>query len=94
MWPQAKVLGDQVILVMIHLENAQLNQARIAERIAEGGQLTRHLNRLPAWADALLDGARVDFRRLKLIGESADSVRPQGQGRPLIEKICASCRPG
>ncbi len=34
---RAKALGYQVIMVMIHLESAQLNQARVAERVAEGG---------------------------------------------------------
>lgn len=33
----AKALGYRVIMVMIHLDSAQLNQARIAERVAEGG---------------------------------------------------------
>jgi len=33
----AKTLGYQVILVMIHLASAQLNRARVAERVAEGG---------------------------------------------------------
>lgn len=34
---RAKALRYQVILVMIHLASAQLNRARIAERVAEGG---------------------------------------------------------
>lgn len=34
---RAKAFGYQVILVMIHLASAQLNQARVAERVAEGG---------------------------------------------------------
>ena len=33
----AKALGYQIILVLIHLETAQLNQARIASRVSEGG---------------------------------------------------------
>lgn len=34
---QAKVLGYENILVFIHLETASLNQARVAQRISEGG---------------------------------------------------------
>ena len=34
---QAKALGYEVIMVMIHLQSAQLNQARVAERVSEGG---------------------------------------------------------
>ena len=34
---QAKASGYQVILVMIHLVSPQLNQARIAMRVSEGG---------------------------------------------------------
>lgn len=33
---RAKGLGYRIIMVMIHLENAQLNQARIAQRVSEG----------------------------------------------------------
>jgi len=34
---RAKALGCEVILVLIHLNNASLNQARIAQLISEGG---------------------------------------------------------
>ena len=34
---RAMALGYQVILVMIHLESPALNQARISERVSEGG---------------------------------------------------------
>ncbi|BCO31157.1 hypothetical protein TspCOW1_12600 [Thiohalobacter sp. COW1] len=34
---QAKALGYEVIMVMIHLNSVELNQARIAERVSEGG---------------------------------------------------------
>ena len=34
---RAKALGYQIILVLIHLETAELNQARIASRVSEGG---------------------------------------------------------
>jgi len=34
---QAKALGYEVILVFIHLEELALNQARIIQRVSEGG---------------------------------------------------------
>ncbi len=34
---KAKALGYEIIMVFIHLENVQLNQARIAQRVNEGG---------------------------------------------------------
>lgn len=34
---EAKALGYEVIMVVIHLENTQLNLARVAERVSEGG---------------------------------------------------------
>lgn len=34
---QAKALGYEVIMVMVHLQSTKLNQARIAERVSEGG---------------------------------------------------------
>lgn len=34
---QAKAMGYETILVFIHLENITLNQARIAQRVSEGG---------------------------------------------------------
>lgn len=34
---RAKALGYEVILVIIHLGNTALNQARVAERVSEGG---------------------------------------------------------
>lgn len=34
---QAKALGYQIILVLIHLEGTELNKARISQRVAEGG---------------------------------------------------------
>ena len=33
----AKALGYEVIMVVVHLLSAQLNQARVAERVSEGG---------------------------------------------------------
>lgn len=33
----AKGLGYQIIMILIHLESADLNQARIASRVSEGG---------------------------------------------------------
>ena len=34
---QAKVLGYEIILVFIHLDTVSLNQARVAQRMSEGG---------------------------------------------------------
>lgn len=34
---QAKALGFQIIMVLIHLESPMLNQARVASRVSEGG---------------------------------------------------------
>ncbi len=34
---QAKALGYEVIMVAIHLKSVELNQARVAERVSEGG---------------------------------------------------------
>jgi len=33
----AKALGYEVIMVLVHLHSAELNQARVAERVSEGG---------------------------------------------------------
>ena len=34
---QAKALGYQIIMVLIHLEHTELNTARISQRVSEGG---------------------------------------------------------
>lgn len=34
---QAKALGYEVVLVFIHLDNSELNKARVAQRVSEGG---------------------------------------------------------
>jgi len=34
---KAKGLGYEIILIYIHLENASLNQARVAQRVSQGG---------------------------------------------------------
>lgn len=47
---QAKALGYQVILVFIHLDLVSLNQARIAQRVSEGGHHVpddKVINRIP-----------------------------------------------
>lgn len=47
---QAKAMGYQVILVFIHLNTAGLNQARIAQRVSEGGHTVpkdKVINRIP-----------------------------------------------
>ena len=47
---QAKAVGYQIILVFIHLELTVLNQARIAQRVSEGGHTVpeeKVINRIP-----------------------------------------------
>jgi len=34
---QAKAMGYEIILVFVHLDNASLNQARVSQRVSEGG---------------------------------------------------------
>ena len=34
---QAKAMGYEIVMVFIHLDQDQLNQARIAQRVSEGG---------------------------------------------------------
>jgi len=46
----AKSLGYQIILVYIHLQNDEINQARVAQRVSEGGHnvpTDKIINRLP-----------------------------------------------
>jgi predicted ABC-type ATPase len=47
---QSKVMGYEIVLVFIHLENVALNHARIAQRISEGGHhvpAEKVINRIP-----------------------------------------------
>ncbi|MES9859131.1 MAG: hypothetical protein ABW166_21470 [Sedimenticola sp.] len=47
---QAKALGDEVVMVIIHLQSAELNQARVSERASEGGHAVpdeKVINRIP-----------------------------------------------
>lgn len=47
---KAKTLGYEIILVFIHLSDASLNQARIAQRVSEGGHYVpdeKVTNRIP-----------------------------------------------
>lgn len=64
----AKALGYQVILVYIHLETSQLNEARVRQRVSEGGHdvpAEKIRGRIPrtmqyvAAALALVDEARL-----------------------------------
>lgn len=34
---KAKTLGYEIVLIYIHLQNTELNQARVAQRVSEGG---------------------------------------------------------
>lgn len=47
---QAKTIGYNIILVFIHLDDASLNQARVAQRVSEGGHdvpSEKIINRIP-----------------------------------------------
>jgi len=47
---QAKTIGYEIILVYIHLQHASLNQARVAQRVSEGGHNVpdeKVINRIP-----------------------------------------------
>ncbi len=47
---QAKALGYEVILIYIHLNNVELNQARVAQRILHGGHsvpIDKIISRIP-----------------------------------------------
>ncbi len=47
---EAKSFGYEVVLVYIHLANAELNQARVAQRVSEGGHdvpPTKIVSRIP-----------------------------------------------
>jgi len=55
---RAKALGYQVILVLIHLESAELNQARIACRVSEGGHSVpadKVISRIPRLLEQVQD---------------------------------------
>ena len=57
---RAKALGYQVIMVLIHLESTDLNQARIAGRVSEGGHSVpadKVISRIPR----LLDQVRASI---------------------------------
>jgi predicted ABC-type ATPase len=57
---RAKALGYQVIMVLIHLESTDLNQARIASRVSEGGHSVpadKVISRIPR----LLDQVRASI---------------------------------
>lgn len=57
---RAKSLGYQILMVLIHLENSDLNQARIACRVSEGGHAVpadKVISRIPR----LLDQVRASI---------------------------------
>lgn len=72
---QAKVLDYEIILVFIHLDTASLNQARVAQRVSEGGhhvpdekvvsripRLLKNIKKTLALCDQvyILDNSRLD----------------------------------
>lgn len=57
---RARALGYQIIMVLIHLESVELNQARIAGRVSEGGHavpVDKVISRIPR----LLDQVRASI---------------------------------
>ena len=71
----AKALGYKIVLVFIHLETTNLNQARVAQRVSEGGHnvpTDKIINRIPRLLDNIktalplcddiyfLDNSRLD----------------------------------
>jgi predicted ABC-type ATPase len=77
----ARALGYNIVLVFIHLETVDLNQARIAQRVSEGGHnvpADKVINRIPRLLDNiksalplcdnvyLLDNSRFDIPFLQV----------------------------
>ena len=63
---RAKALGYELIMVLIHLESANLNQARIAGRVSEGGHSVpadKVISRIPR----LLDQVRTSISLLDVL---------------------------
>ena len=63
---RAKALGYELIMVLIHLESANLNQARIAGRVSEGGHSVpadKVISRIPR----LLDQVRTSIPLLDVL---------------------------
>ena len=63
---RAKALGYELIMVLIHLESANLNQARIAGRVSEGGHSVpadKVISRIPR----LLDEVRTSIPLLDVL---------------------------
>ncbi len=71
----AKTMGYEIVLVFIHLDNVSLNQARVAQRVSEGGhnvpeekviqripRLLKHIRQVLPLCDAVyvLDNSRFD----------------------------------
>ena len=88
---RAKSLGYQIVMVLIHLENSDLNQARIACRVSEGGHAVpadKVISRIPRLLENVKT-ARPLCDLVKLIdNSSADSpFRPVAMIRQgLVER--------
>lgn len=53
---EARTAGYEIILVVVHLESAALNQARVAQRVGEGGHsvpVDKVVSRIPRTLDNL-----------------------------------------
>jgi len=79
---QAKILGYEIILVFIHLDNIALNQSRINQRVSEGGhsvpaekvatripRTLENINKVIPLCDSvfILDNSRADNPFKKLV---------------------------
>ena len=56
----AKTYGYEIILIYIHLENNELNQARVAQRVSEGGHTVpteKIISRIPRTMKNIADAA-------------------------------------
>ncbi len=89
----AKAAGYEIILVYIHLQNAELNQARVSQRVAEGGHNVpseKIISRIPRTmqyvsnALALVD--TVQFYDNSSHNEPFASIASINNGRLLIQQ--------
>ena len=75
---RAKALGYQIIMVLIHLESAALNQARIARRVSEGGHgvpAEKVISRIPRL---------LDLVKASLPTWAADLLSEESTGNPPL----------
>jgi len=98
---QAKSMGYEVILVFIHLDNASLNQARVSQRVSEGGhhvpdnkvisripKVLKNIKQTIPLCDRcyLLDNTRLDNPFQQIAEISKGEVKPKTASLPLWGK--------